>query len=155
MLSGLTVRSWRLWAAVTTLVMSVSCGGSSPAPAAPSGPSSGPQQLVSEDLTVGMGATAVNGRLLVVDYTGWLYDDSRPENKGTQFDTSIGGQPFSFILGTGQVISGWDLGVGGMQVGGVRRLTIPSQLAYGPAGFPPAVPGNAALVFEITLLSVQ
>ena len=106
------------------------------------------------DLVVGTGADAVNGRNLTVNYTGWLYDANRPEQKGTQFDTSVGKTPFQFVLGTGRVILGWDRGVPGMKVGGRRRLVIPPELGYGAAGSGP-IPGNATLVFEIELLAVQ
>src|SRR5262249_42971946 len=77
------------------------------------------------DLKVGTGADAVTGGALTVDYTGWLYDASRPDQKGVMFDTSIGKTPFTFTLGVGQVIKGWDQGVVGMKVGGTRRLVIP------------------------------
>ena len=77
------------------------------------------------DLVVGVGATAVAGKSVTVHYTGWLYDPSKPENKGLQFETSIGSTPFTFTLGAGAVISGWDKGVVGMNVGGKRRLVLP------------------------------
>lgn len=106
------------------------------------------------DLTVGTGATAAAGKTLTVNYTGWLYDASKPESKGTQFDTSVGKTAFIFLLGAGRVIAGWDQGVPGMQVGGKRRLVIPPELGYGAAGSGP-IPGNASLVFDIELLNVQ
>ncbi len=106
------------------------------------------------DLVVGTGADAVSGKTLTVDYTGWLYDASKPDGKGLQFDTTLGRGPFQFVLGGGQVIAGWDQGVPGMKVGGVRRLVIPPSLAYGSIRSGP-IPPNATLVFEITLLSVQ
>ena len=107
------------------------------------------------DIRVGTGAEAVNGGTLTVSYTGWLYDPSRPENKGLQFDSSVGSAtPFTFILGSGQVIDGWDQGVPGMKVGGVRRLVIPPSLGYG--GFRNgSIPANATLLFEVELLDVQ
>ena len=106
------------------------------------------------DLTVGTGATATAGHSVSVNYTGWLYDATKPDNKGTQFDSSIGRGPFSFLLGAGQVIAGWDQGVAGMKVGGSRRLIIPPSLGYGASGTGP-IPGNATLVFDVTLLGVQ
>ena len=106
------------------------------------------------DITVGTGGDAVNGRLLTVNYTGWFYAESRPEKKGPVFDTSSGGEPFEFTLGAGQVISGWDLGLQDMKVGGVRRLVIPPSLAYGSTRNGP-IPPNATLVFEVELLDVQ
>jgi FKBP-type peptidyl-prolyl cis-trans isomerase FkpA len=137
-------------AALTLLV--VACGSSSN-PTAPSQPRATYSQT---DLRLGTGADAVSGRLVTVNYTGWLFDPAQPEQKGRQFDTSIGRAPFSFTLGTGGVIRGWDQGVVGMKVGGQRRLVIPSELAYGSAGAGNgAIPANASLVFDIELLSVQ
>ncbi len=106
------------------------------------------------DLRAGTGATAINGSLLTVHYTGWLFSESRPDQKGQQFDSSAGRTAFSFNLGVGQVISGWDQGVAGMRVGGLRRLVIPPSLAYGTSRTGP-IPPNATLVFEIELLEVQ
>jgi FKBP-type peptidyl-prolyl cis-trans isomerase FkpA len=107
------------------------------------------------DLRVGDGAEATPGRSLTVNYTGWLYDPAQPEQKGRQFDTSIGGAPFTFTLGAGRVIPGWDLGFAGMNVGGQRRLIIPPDLGYGSRGSGSAIPPNATLVFDIELLGVQ
>jgi FKBP-type peptidyl-prolyl cis-trans isomerase len=90
-----------------------------------------------------------------MNYTGWLYSDSRSDNKGRQFDTSTGRGAFSFTLGAGQVIRGWDQGIPGMRVGGRRRLVIPPELAYGAAGSAPAIPPNATLLFEVELLSIS
>jgi FKBP-type peptidyl-prolyl cis-trans isomerase FkpA len=104
--------------------------------------------LKSEDLVVGNGAEAASGKRVSVHYTGTLTD-------GSKFDSSLDrGTPFSFELGAGQVIKGWDQGVAGMKVGGKRRLTIPPELGYGARGFPPVIPANATLVFEVELLSV-
>ena len=100
------------------------------------------------DLTVGTGATAQAGQTVTVHYTGWL------EN-GKKFDSSVDrGQPFSFPLGAGRVIKGWDEGVQGMMVGGKRKLTIPSSLGYGTRGAGSAIPPNATLIFEVELLGV-
>ena len=104
---------------------------------------------------MGTGVEATAGRTITVNYTGWLYDASRPESKGTQFDTTTGRGPAMFQIGVGAVIRGWDQGVVGMRVGGRRRLVIPAELAYGSQGRAPSIPPNAALVFEIELLSVQ
>lgn len=109
----------------------------------------------STDLVVGAGTAAAAGRVVSVDYTGWLYDSSKTDNKGTQFDSSIGRAPFTFTVGVGQVIGGWDQGVPGMRVGGIRRLVIPPSLGYGSAGANGVIPPNATLVFDITLLAVQ
>lgn len=102
-----------------------------------------------EDLVVGTGATARAGSDVTVHYTGWL------EN-GTKFDSSRDrGEPFTFRLGTGMVIPGWDEGVAGMQVGGKRKLIIPPQLAYGATGAGGVIPPNATLIFEVELLDVK
>jgi len=101
------------------------------------------------DTTPGTGAEATPGRRVRVHYTGTLMD-------GTKFDSSKdSNQPFEFVLGSGNVIAGWDEGVKGMKVGGVRQLTIPASMCYGARGYPPVIPGNAALKFEIELLGVD
>ncbi|MBS3973943.1 MAG: FKBP-type peptidyl-prolyl cis-trans isomerase [Actinobacteria bacterium] len=104
-------------------------------------------ELVIEDITVGTGAEAKAGDTVTVHYTGWLTD-------GTEFDSSVGREPFQFPLGQGQVIPGWDQGVAGMKVGGQRRLTIPPDLGYGAAGAGGVIPPNATLIFEVELLSI-
>jgi len=102
-----------------------------------------------EDLVVGEGEQATAGQMVVVHYTGWLTD-------GTKFDSSLDrNDPFSFPLGGGRVIRGWDEGVEGMCVGGQRKLTIPPQLGYGAAGAGGVIPPNATLVFEVELLEVR
>jgi FKBP-type peptidyl-prolyl cis-trans isomerase FkpA len=103
------------------------------------------------DLSLGNGAVAALGNTLTVNYAGWLYDPTKPDFKGLPFDSSTG---FAFSLGTGQVISGWDLGLIGMNVGGIRRLIIPPSQAYGTSRSG-KIPPNAALVFDITLTNVQ
>lgn len=105
------------------------------------------------DLIVGTGTTAANGNIITVHYTGWLYDDSKADKKGLQFETSKGSTTFQFILGAGQVIAGWDRGVVGMNVGGSRRLILPPSMAYG-ANRASVIPPNATLVFEVELLKV-
>jgi FKBP-type peptidyl-prolyl cis-trans isomerase FkpA len=108
-----------------------------------------PSGLLIEDLTVGEGAAAEAGRQVTVHYSGWLTD-------GRLFDSSKGrGEPFAFPLGARRVIAGWDEGVQGMRVGGVRKLTIPPQLGYGARGAGGVIPPNATLVFEVELLGVD
>ncbi|HHH45191.1 MAG TPA: FKBP-type peptidyl-prolyl cis-trans isomerase [Gammaproteobacteria bacterium] len=106
--------------------------------------------LIYEDISVGNGDLCTGrGQTAIVHYTGWLED-------GTQFDSSRDrGDPFSFPIDCGYVIRGWDEGVVGMQVGGVRKLTVPPQLAYGEQGAGGVIPPNATLVFEIELLEIS
>jgi len=104
----------------------------------------------------GTGAEAVAGKPVVVHYTGWLYDPAQPEGKGKKFDSSVDrSEPFSFPLGGGRVIRGWDEGVAGMKVGGKRTLIIPADLAYGARGAGGVIPPNATLVFDVELLEVR
>ena len=104
--------------------------------------------MKTEKLKTGTGTQAKAGQTVEVHYTGWLTD-------GTKFDSSLDrNDPFSFVLGTGQVIRGWDQGVATMRVGDKVRLTIPPELAYGSQGFPGAIPPNYTLIFEVELLSV-
>jgi FKBP-type peptidyl-prolyl cis-trans isomerase FkpA len=137
---------------VTMLALSLllsACGGGSSSPA-----NDGPSALQTTDTTVGAGVTAVAGNTVSVNYTGWLYLGTAVNFHGVQFDTSIGKVPFSFKLGAGQVIQGFDQGITGMKVGGTRTLIIPASLAYGAAGAG-SIPANAALVFTVDLLAVQ
>jgi len=101
------------------------------------------------DIKVGTGAVAQSGKHVKVDYTGWL-------TNGKKFDSSVGtGKPFDFMLGASQVIKGWDEGVAGMKVGGKRQLRIPPDLAYGAAGYPPVIPANSTLIFDVQLVDVK
>ena len=106
------------------------------------------------DLRAGAGAAATIGLNLTVQYTGWIYDGAQTDQKGPQFETSRGREPFVFTLGANQVIRGWDQGLIGLRVGGLRRLVIPPSLAYGGVRNGP-IPPNATLVFEVELLDVQ
>jgi FKBP-type peptidyl-prolyl cis-trans isomerase FkpA len=113
-------------------------------------------ELQRQDVRVGTGNEAASGRPVVVHYTGWLYDDSRADKKGTKFDSSRDrNEPFTFNLGAGEVIRGWDDGVAGMKVGGQRTLTIPPTLGYGARGAGGVIPPNATLVFDVELLDVK
>jgi FKBP-type peptidyl-prolyl cis-trans isomerase FkpA len=113
-------------------------------------------ELQKIDQTVGSGREAEPGFNVTVHYTGWLYDASKPENRGQKFDSSLDrGEPFTFFLGGGQVIQGWDEGVAGMKVGGKRTLVIPSEMGYGAYGAGGVIPPNAALVFDVELLGVK
>ncbi len=114
----------------------------------PDGPP--PTELVVEDLSVGDGPEATSGTTCTMQYVGVSWSTKK------QFDASWDrGQPFSFGLGQGMVIQGWDKGVAGMKVGGLRKLTIPPDMGYGARGFPPVIPPNSTLVFEVELLDVR
>ncbi|BFI95709.1 MAG: FKBP-type peptidyl-prolyl cis-trans isomerase [Rhodanobacter sp.] len=108
------------------------------------------------DTKLGTGAEAKPGMTVQVLYTGWLYDDRAKDKHGTQFDSTAdhGGKPFSFPLGQGQVIQGWDQGVAGMRVGGERTLLIPAELGYGARGASDVIPPNTSLVFDVKLVGV-
>lgn len=138
-------RSARL-AALLAVVATVSACSGDKNPTAPS--ANVPFSVT--DIRVGTGAEATAGRTATVAYAGWLYSTSAPENKGNQFDAGV----FSFTVGSG-VIPGFSQGVTGMRAGGQRRVVIPPELGYGSGGSPPAIPGNATLVFDIELRSVQ
>jgi len=138
------------------LSMASACGGSDK-PAAPTAsgptkvngaPTTTPSGLQYWDIVVGSGATAAPGNVVKVHYTGWL-------TTGEKFDSSRDrGQPFTFPLGGGQVIKGWDEGVAGMKVGGQRQLRIPPELGYGASGAGGVIPPNATLIFDVELLDV-
>ena len=105
------------------------------------------------DLRVGTGTEATTSNTVTVDYTLWLYDATATGNRGIQIESSVGGTPFTFVLGSSDVIQGWNRGVAGMRVGGIRRLVIPPSLAYGQ-NRKGIIPQNATLVFDIELLDV-
>jgi FKBP-type peptidyl-prolyl cis-trans isomerase FkpA len=112
--------------------------------------------LQKNDVKSGSGAEATAGRTVSVHYTGWLYSASAPDHHGAKFDSSRDrNEPFSFALGGGQVIPGWDQGVAGMKVGGQRTLIIPPALGYGSSGAGGVIPPNATLVFDVELLGVR
>jgi len=148
-----------LVALVLATSLAVGCSGQAATPEEPAQtetpatepPAAAPEvtELQIEDLKEGTGAEAKSGDSVTVHYTGWLTD-------GTEFDSSVdAGQPFTFNLGAGEVIPGWDQGVAGMKVGGKRKLTIPPDLGYGAQGAGTAIPPNAVLVFEVELLEVN
>ncbi len=113
-------------------------------------------QLLKQDVKTGTGTEATPGRRVQVHYTGWLYDEGKADHKGTKFDSSRDrNDPFTFRLGGGEVIPGWDQGVAGMRVGGQRTLTIPPDLGYGAQGAGGVIPPNATLVFDVELLNVS
>jgi FKBP-type peptidyl-prolyl cis-trans isomerase FkpA len=133
-----------------TLIASIAAASCSSSPASPSSITPFSQS----DLRIGTGTVAAAGQTLSVNYTGWLFDASKPDQKGLVFDSTLGKPVFTFTLGIGDVIEGWDRGVPGMQVGGLRRLVIPPSLAYGATRSGP-IPANTTLVFEIELLDAQ
>ncbi len=136
--------------AILLTLLFTGCGGAE-APLTPPPPSAFSQA----DLVQGSGPAASRGSQLTVHYTGWLFDASKPDSKGKQFDSSVGSEPFTFRLGAGDVIRGWDQGFEGMRVKGRRRLIIPPDLGYGSMGTPDGtIPGNTGLVFEMELLDV-
>ena len=108
------------------------------------------------DNKVGQGTEAVAGKSVDVHYTGWLYDATKKDHKGAKFDSSVDrGSVFTFPLGAGRVIKGWDEGVAGMKIGGKRTLIIPAEMGYGARGAGGAIPPNAALVFDVELFGVR
>lgn len=137
--------------AVLAIITLAGCGGggsgSDPTPL-PTAPYS------QTDLKVGTGKEAATGNSVTVNYSLWIYDPKGQDSKGQFIQSSVGSTPFTFTVGNGSVIAGWDRGVPGMKVGGTRRLIVPPELAYGAAGNGP-IPGNATLVFDIDLLDVK
>jgi len=142
-----------LSALVATACILAAC--SSSAPPTSSSDGSGVTTLQITDVRAGTGAEAVNGRTVSVHYTGWLYSSSAADHHGTKFDSSRDrGTPFSFTLGAGQVIAGWDQGIAGMKVGSQRTLVIPPNLGYGNRANGP-IPANSTLIFDVELLDVR
>jgi FKBP-type peptidyl-prolyl cis-trans isomerase FkpA len=130
--------------------LSFGCGDpSTPTASTPAAPYS------QTDVRTGTGTEAASGRRVSVHYSGWIFDPRQPEQKGRAFQSSLGGEPFAFVLGTGAVISGFDIGLPGMRVGGLRRLVLPSDLAYGSAGVGGVIPPYATLVFDVELIAVE
>jgi FKBP-type peptidyl-prolyl cis-trans isomerase FkpA len=138
-----------VWTVVSLVVVSALVAGCN----SPTSPTSSPS-FTQTDLRQGTGTEAATGSVVTVEYTGWFYDTSQPDQKGVQFDTSTGRGPFSFTVGAGQVIAGWEQGIVGMRVGGVRRLIVPPSLAYGSRRVG-LIPPNATLLFDVELLAVE
>jgi FKBP-type peptidyl-prolyl cis-trans isomerase FkpA len=141
----------------TSIALLAACGGGGgqtsvtpPVPAAPA-----VTTLQSTVLKPGDGAAVAAGQTAVMQYTGWLYEASAKDNKGKQFDSSVGREAFKFPLGTGSVIKGWDQGVLGMKIGESRRLVIPPDLAYGDRGAGGVIPPGATLVFDVELVGIE
>lgn len=136
--------------AIATLAIAA-CNAAPPTP----NPGSHVEKLTVVDQQVGNGVAAQPGMKVTVDYTGWLYDAKAADKHGKKFDSSFDhGKHFTFTLGAGQVIAGWDKGVAGMRVGGHRELLVPAALGYGSRGAGSAIPPNAPLVFDVTLLNI-
>lgn len=143
----------RLVFAVALIALASSaCGSGADTPTAPTDT----VPFSTTNLVVGTGAEAVTGRTIAVEYTGWLYSASAPDNKGTQFDSSLnpGRDPLVLVAGGSDTIPGFSRGVLGMRFGGKRRVVIPPSLGYGTQTNGP-IPGNSTLVFEIELLAVR
>jgi FKBP-type peptidyl-prolyl cis-trans isomerase FkpA len=152
-----SVRNWSRFLSVLAMGSVVSLAMSEQADAASAGLPKGPvTELVTIDRSVGQGGEARAGQQVSVHYTGWLFDPSKADGKGKKFDSSVDrGQPFSFPLGAGRVIAGWDKGFAGMKVGGKRTLVIPSDMGYGARGAGGVIPPNATLMFDVELLGVR
>ena len=144
----------QLLSVLPLLVLLAACGGGDSNPSSPTPTPIPAQPFAITELRAGTGADAVAGKTVTVEYALWLFSTSGADNKGQLMDTSVGRAPYSFVLGANQVIPGFDQGVTGMKVGGVRRVVVPPALGYGATGYQ-SIPPNANLVFEIELLNVQ
>ncbi len=155
----MTIRT--LFRLPTVIAMSVAlcagaCGGGSEPASTGVADVSSITALQVKDVAVGSGPEATSGKNVTVHYTGWLYDAAAADHRGAKFDSSRDrNEPFTFGLGAGQVISGWDQGVAGMKVGGQRTLTIPPALGYGARGAGGLIPPNAVLLFDVELVGVK
>jgi len=145
------------FAATAGALLAVAAIAQTPAPAAPVMPAVQEAVVLVTDRVRGFGDETLHGMIVIVHYTGWLYDANAADFRGRKFDSSRErGRPFSFPLGSGRVIQGWDQGLPGMKVGGLRRLVIPPALGYGSRNIGNgAIPPNSTLLFEIELLAVE
>ena len=108
------------------------------------------------DSQLGEGREAEKGLTITVHYSGWIYDENEDDKKGNKFDSSKDrNEPFTFVLGVGQVIKGWDDGFAGMKIGGTRTIIIPSEMGYGSRGAGSVIPPNTDLIFDVELLGIQ
>jgi FKBP-type peptidyl-prolyl cis-trans isomerase FkpA len=113
-------------------------------------------ELTTIDNQLGEGREAEKGLTITVHYSGWIYDENEDDKKGNKFDSSKDrNEPFTFVLGVGQVIKGWDDGFAGMKIGGTRTIIIPSEMGYGSRGAGSVIPPNADLIFDVELLGIQ
>ncbi len=143
---------WILRLATATLGLALLAACADPGPP----PGGRVAELLRIDERNGDGAVASAGSDVTVHYTGWLYDEKAPKQRGTKFDSSVDrGEPLTFLLGAGRVIRGWDEGVAGMRVGGKRVLMIPPEYGYGRQGAGGVIPPHGSLVFEVELLAVK
>ncbi len=152
---GTELKNIAVAAALAVALASASaCAQTGAAPAAVA--SAEVKELVKKDTKVGEGKMAEKGKAVLVNYTGWLYDPKAPDQKGAQFDTSVGrATPFGFVVGAGRVIKGWDEGIPGMKEGGKRTLVIPPAMAYGEKGAGGGrIPPNATLLFEVEMIKL-
>lgn len=146
----MSIRPYRVVALILAIVMVAACSRTAPYTGGDV------PELVQIDRQPGDGMQAAAGDEVSVHYTGWVHEQTAADLRGEKFDSSVDrGQPFVFKLGTGRVIRGWDEGVAGMRVGGVRELHIPADLAYGAKGAGGVIPPGASLVFEVELLDVR
>jgi FKBP-type peptidyl-prolyl cis-trans isomerase FkpA len=113
-------------------------------------------EFTTVDTKLGEGREAEKGLTITVHYSGWIYDENEDDKKGNKFDSSKDrNEPFTFVLGVGQVIKGWDDGFAGMKIGGTRTIIIPSEMGYGSRGAGSVIPPNADLIFDVELLGIQ
>jgi len=153
-----SLRSTGIAFCTSWILLALAACGTKQDAATPATPAAAPAVASMQSIVLkpGEGAAIAAGQIAVVQYTGWLYETSAADNKGKRFDSSLdAGKPFSFPLGTGSVIKGWDQGVVGMQVGERRRLIIPPDMAYGDAGAGGVIPPGATLVFDVELVKIE